>query len=477
MSALSPLEGKQLTAFHHPADAETVIYEGAVRSSKTIVSILRWVKFIRWLTVEKRTGNLLMVGVTIDTLIHNVLAPLEDLLGTKRVKWNRTTGEAEILGRKVFIMGAHDRGAVKRVQGLTLVGAYVDEVTNMAEEFWNMLRSRLSEADALLIATCNPEGPKHWLLVKWLSRALWWVRDDGTMVTRDPGEKVLIGDDRLPVIRLFRVTFILDDNVWLIRTNPRFVASLKSDLTGVFYQRNILSKWVSADGAVYGAEFSEERNVITAEQLPQIEQVLMVGLDYGTEHPTRGYALGLGRLRRNDRTGAWVFPGEETPPADPTSLHYCLFVIAEFAPPRGTVGEHARLFMEWLSANGLNPEWLAIDPAALVFKTELWNLGLSNVMNAHNSVLSGIQLTASLFKAGRLLVVGERCPKLVNALPGYAWSAKATEAGRTEPLKENDDEADGLRYAVYTSRSQWRELIPLAVLDTPDSEEAGDAAA
>lgn len=473
--SVAPLEGKQLTAFHHPPEAEVLVYEGAVRSSKTIVSLMRWVKFIRTLDREKRTGNLLMVGVTVDTLIHNVLSPLEDMLGTKRVKWNRTTGEAEILGRKVFIMGAHDAGAVKRVQGLTLIGAYVDEVANVVEAFWNMLRTRLSEFGALLIATCNPEGPKHWLLVKWLSRALWWVRDDGTMVTRDPGDMVLIDGKRQPVIALFRVTFVLDDNAWLIRTNPGFVASLKASLTGVFYQRNILSKWVSADGAVYGSEFSEERNVITAEQLPLIEQVLMVGVDYGTQHPTRGYALGLGRLRRNDRTGVWVWPGQET--TDPTSLHYCLFVLTEFAPETATVGEHARLFREWLTSEVTEryprPEWIAVDPAALVFKTELWNLGHENVMNAHNSVLSGIQLVASLLQAGRLLIVGSRCPKLVDNLPGYVWDGRATKAGRTEPLKENDDEADALRYSVYTSRAQWRDLIPLAVMDTPDTEPEG----
>jgi hypothetical protein len=34
-------------------------------------------------------------------------------------------------------------------------------------------------------------------------------------------------------------------------------------------------------------------------------------------------------------------------------------------------------------------------------------------------------------------------------------------------VKANDDEADALRYTVYTPRHRWRDLIPLApALDT-----------
>lgn len=473
MTSMAPLEGKQLVAFHYPPEAEVVIYEGAFRSSKTVVSLLRWAKFVR----DAPPGNLLMVGVTIDTLIRNALDPLVDMFGPRRVRWNRTTGEAEILGRRVYIMGAHDKGATKRVQGLTLVGAYVDEVANMPEEFFSMLRSRLSEVGALLIATCNPEGPKHWLLRNWLARARWWVQDDGTRIERPATDLVKVADKVLTVIDLYRVTFVLDDNAWLNRNNPRFVASLKASLTGVFYERGIRSKWVSAEGAVW-PEFSTA-NVIEAAHLPTIEQVVMVAVDYGTEHPTRGYALGLGRLRRNDRTGEWVWPGTET--ADSASFHYCLFVLAEFAPAKATVGEHARLFGEWyaaeVSGRYRQADWIAVDPAAATFKADLFARGYSNVMNAHNAVLPGIQLVASLLKSGRLLIVGERCRHLVEAIPGYAWDSKATERGETKPLKENDDEADALRYAVYTSRQAWRDLIPLAPLDTADSEELPDAAA
>ena len=52
--------------------------------------------------------------------------------------------------------------------------------------------------------------------------------------------------------------------------------------------------------------------------------------------------------------------------------------------------------------------------------------------------------------------------QLIERLPGYVWDPKATARGEDKPVKDNDDEADGLRYAVYTTRLDWRHLIPLA---------------
>lgn len=472
MTALEPLVGKQLVASRPPAGCEVLAFEGAIRSSKTIVSILWWARFVR----TAPAGNLLMVGKTIDTVIRNLLEPMVEMFGARRIVWNRGLGTADILGRKVYIMGANDVKARTKIQGLTLVGAYVDEATNLPEEFFEMLHTRLSIPGARMILTCNPEGPKHWLLVKWLMRARWWVHDDGRRTTV-PGDTIRVGGKDRPVVPWYRVTFVLEDNAWLVRNNPGFIANLKASHVGVFYARMIESRWVSADGMVY-PQFGE-RHQITRDQVPQIEAVLGVGVDYGTEHRTRGYLLGLGRIvTRPDGSVAWGST------AAAGTVQYALFVLAEFAPDTATVGEHARQFEDWMrgQAGWGRPDWVFVDPAALVFKTELYSRNWSNVFNAHNAVLPGIQTVASLLATGRMYVVRPDaqgvggCPYLIEGLPGYMWDTKATERGQTAPLKENDDEADALRYVVYSTRSQWRDLIPLAPIDTPDAEPADEAA-
>lgn len=468
MTALEPFVGKQVVASNPPTGCRVIAFEGAIRSSKTIVSLVMWARFIR----KAPPGNLLMVGKTIDVLIRNLLEPMVEMFGPHRVTWNRGLGTADILGRRIYIMGAADAKARTKVQGLTLVGAYVDEATNVPEEFFEMLHTRLSTPGAAMFLTCNPEGPKHWLLIKWLQRARWWVHADGTFETR-PGDTITIRGKAMDLLEWYRVTFVLDDNVWLNRVNPSFVRDLKRAHVGVFYQRMIESKWVSADGAIY--PMMTTGHTIDRTDVPPIEHVLMVGVDYGTNHRTRGYLLGLARVA-HDRDGSPMWGSAITPAS---AAHYVLIVLAEFAPDTATVGRHATEFEDWLKrvSSWGEPEWIAVDPAALVFRTELLNRGHSNIMRAHNAVLPGIQTVQSLFAAQRLFVVRPNdkglggCPHLIDALPGYVWDTKATDRGATEPLKENDDEADALRYAVYSSRREWRDLIPLAPMDLPDVED------
>ena len=452
---IEPLEGKALRATQPPADATVIAFDGAVRSSKTIGSLLMWVRFIS----HAPPGSLLMAGRTETTVINNLIMPLQEMLGPHRVVINRGLGQVTILGRTVSIIGANDEQARTKIQGMTLVGAYLDEASNVPESFFNMLRSRLSAIGARLYLTCNPEGPKHWLLTKWLKRAQTWIDKHGDT-------HHYTGSDVIP---WFRVTFVLDDNTWLVRNNPGFVAELKASYSGMWYRRYIESEWVSADGAIFDM-WQADLMTLTSTQLPRIEQVLIAALDYGTTHRTRAYLLGMATVPF-DHVGRPIWPGSTGEVHD---RRLVLIVLEEFAPPTATVGQHAALFQDWLATHAHYgpPEWIAIDPAAAVFKTELYARGVTNVMNAHNSVIAGIQTVASLMQTGRLYVVADRCPHLLDGIPSYMWDSKATDRGATAPIKDNDDEVDALRYAVYTSRRYWRDSIPLAPISTDDPLEA-----
>lgn len=445
-----------------------VMFDGSVRSSKTISSLLMWVRFI----AHAGPGQLLMAGRTETAVINNLVLPLQEILGVKRVVLNRGTGTVTIMGRLVQIYGANDETARTKIQGMTLVGAYLDEAANLPESFFNMVRSRLSAVGAMLFLTCNPEGPKHWLKTKWLDRARWWIDKWGQRHDKAPADTVLIDGKPQVVLNIWRVTFLLDDNHWLARVNPRFVQSLKDSwpVGSMFYRRYILSEWVSAEGAVYDL-WNEDEHTISLEHLPHVEQVLMAALDYGTTHRTRAYLLGLVRVPSDAVTGQPIF-GPSDRELGP--LVFALVTLAEFAPETGTVGQHATQFLNWLKANEHygKPEWIAIDPAAATFKAELFDRNVANVMNAHNAVVAGIQVVLSLLAAHRLFVVRESCPNLIQQVPEYMWDTKATERGQTAVVKQNDDEADAWRYVVYTSMSYWRDLVPLAYVPTEKQEDA-----
>jgi len=142
-----------------------------------------------------------------------------------------------------------------------------------------------------------------------------------------------------------------------------------------------------------------------------------------------------------------------------------LFVLDEWAPGHMTVGEHSTSLRAWLASRPVDawrtPEWVAVDSAAASFRHQLFHDGVPGVRNAHKAVLPGIQNVASLLAVNKL-VVADTCVQLIEKLPGYVWDDKATARGETAPVKANDDETDALRYAVYTTRIDWRDLIPIA---------------
>lgn len=481
---LEPMTGKALRAVSEiPTNAEVIAFDGSVRSSKTIAQILLWVRFVLRCIHRKRSGALIIVGKTQTSAINNIVIPMQEAFGSRYIVLNRGEGTVTIFGRQVGIYGANNAEAAAKIQGLTVLGALVDETANVPEAFFAMLLTRLSAMDALLILTTNPDHPKHWLL-GYLMRARWWIDAAGQFHERDPGPdgdptlvKVPNNPKPQPVLNWWRVTFVLPDNTWLIRNRPEFYQSLirSYPVGSVFERRMLRAEWASADGQVY-ADWSEDRMTLGADDMPQIDRMLIAGLDYGTDHPTRAYLLGIGHVRFSRESGQPVWrPAPDA--VGLTSPQPVLIVVAEFAPDTGTVGQHASQFLDWLERwQHLGPpEWIAVDPAAKTFRVELFDRGVENVRRAHNSVVSGIQVVQSLLTAGRLYVVRDRCPALIDRLPGYQWDTKATDRGTTAPIKERDDEADALRYAVYTSWADWRDQIPLASIRDHDDSAEDDA--
>lgn len=422
-----PLTGKALTAVQLEP-ARVLAFEGSVRSGKTFASLLDWVRFTR----TAPPGRLLMTGRTERTIINNLILPLQEMLGARRVRINRGEGKVWVLGREIMLIGANNEQARTKIQGLTLVGAYVDEASTLPESFFNMLYSRLSVAGARMWLTSNPEGPGHWLLVKWLQRARLWIDRDGRRHVNDaPG-----------ALNLVRVTFRLDDNPNL---DPGYVADLKKSYTGLWYRRYIGAEWVAADGAVYDC-WEPDRHVVAHADLPKITRCLGVGVDWGTTNPSAGILLGLGEDRRLYAVDEWWL----AKPAD----------AAGYTP-----GQQSESLRGWLDRLERRPEWVIVDPAAAAFRAQLFHDGLSTAA-ADNRVIDGIMTVSTLLARGQL-AISDRCANLIRELPSYSWDDKATAKGEDAPVKINDHAADGLRYAVKSTESLWRGLI-----DTEQKEAA-----
>lgn len=402
--------------------ARVNLWTGSIRSGKTIASLLAWLIYVAHAPAG---GALVVVGRTRESIARNVFGPLQDasLYGAlaRHVQYTAGAPTATILGRTVHVLGASDARAEMVLRGLTVAGAYVDEATLVSEAFWTQLLGRMSVPGARLFATTNPDGPAHWLKRQVIDRA-----------------------DELGY-RIFR--FRLADNTHL---DPAYVAQITREYVGLWYRRFILGEWVQAAGAIYDT-WDPARHVAPVNTLPTMDRVLAVGVDYGDTHHTRGYLLGLGPDLRDGHAG-----------------EHRLYVLAEWAPSQATMGEQSTSLQAWLRAQPVDawrtPEWVAVDSAAASFRHQLHHDGVPGVRNAHKAVLPGIRTVAGLLATDRL-VVADTCRHLIDRLPGYVWDDKATARGQDAPVKADDDEVDALRYAIYTTRLDWRDLVPLAAAD------------
>jgi len=398
MMTLALPTGKQRRSILE-ANGRLNIWHGSVRSGKTVASVIRWLDFV----AHGPPGELLMVGKTERTLKRNILDPIAELLDGDEFRLLSGKGEAYIFGRRVYLAGANDERAEGKIRGLTLVGAYGDEITLWPESFFTMLLSRLSLPGAKFFGTTNPDSPFHWLKRDYL--------------------------DRAHELDLRHWSFSLDDNPNL---DPAYVESLKREYTGLWYKRFILGQWVLAEGVVYDM-FDPDKHVVKA--LPPIQHYY-VGIDYGTTNPTVFLLVGVGQDGVLYVCREWRWDSEAK-------------------GRRLTDAQLSAELQRWLGT--VRPQRIWIDPSAASFIAQLRHDGI-RTWPADNAVIDGIQDVSTLLGAGRLKI-HESCTGLIEEMGTYVWDEKAQARGEDKPLKQNDHGCDALRYAVRGLRRVWRPWI------------------
>ena len=221
---------------------------GSVRSGKTWISLLKWAI---WVGQQASDKQFLMVGKTITTLKRNCLVLLEELIGDN-ITYSISQKKAVIFGRTVWLEGANDERSESKIRGMTLMGVYIDELTQIPQDFYLMALSRLSEKGAVFLATTNPDHPKHYVKTE--------------IIDNDLLDKQVI-------------KFLIDDNIFLDET---YKENLKKEYSGVFYQRFILGEFVRAEGIIF-PEFANnpDRWIIKREDVPKTFRTVEVGFDIG----------------------------------------------------------------------------------------------------------------------------------------------------------------------------------------------------
>jgi PBSX family phage terminase large subunit len=367
---------------------------------------VRWLRYVD----TAPSGALALIGKTKDTIGRNVQDVINDI-APDAINYTRGANTCSIMGRQVEVIGANDKKAEAKIRGLTLAGAYADEVTVLPEDFFKQTLGRLSVRGAKLFGTTNPDNPQHWLKKKFL--------------------------DRQAELNMYSVHFRLPDNPSL---DPEYVAALMTEYTGLWYKRFIDGLWVSADGAIY--DMLDE--VVHCRRRPPKSdwQAAWVAIDYGTSNPTHAVLIVLA----HDRLWAvaeWEHNGREK--------------------GQLTDAQISAKLAEWVSAElgdtALAPT-VVLDPSAASLRVQMRSDGWPGLRSADNRVEVGIRTVASLIAGGKLVVDEDTCPILWAQLCGYVWDDEKLQKGVEEPVKVDDHGPDALRYGVMACRPVWRHWLP-----------------
>lgn len=377
------------------AQARINLWEGAVRSGKTIASIIRWLLFIK----DGPPGALAMIGKTERTLKRNILDEVERITGRKYFKYNRGTGEAKIFGRTVHIIGANDERAESKIRGMTLAGSYGDEITLWPESFFRQLMLRHSIKGSKFFGTTNPDSPYHWLKSEYIDKA-----------------------HELDM-RVFH--FELTDNLAL---DSAYIEALKREYTGLWYKRFILGLWVMAEGVIYDM-WDDGKHLFT--KVPEKVYEYQVWCDYGTHNPCVFLLVAKESGPRYWVLKEYYYNSRETG-RQKTDRQYCDDLLA-------FVGDKP------ISR-------VIIDPSAASFITEIQQSTRLPVVKAKNDVLDGIRETAKALENGQLRV-HESCQNTRREFASYVWDDRSQKHGEDKPMKVNDHAMDAIRYGIMSQGS------------------------
>lgn len=377
---MKPLSDKQKDAFIN-STARINILEGAVRSGKSFVCILRWIDFC----INGPAGALVLCGRTDKTIKRNLIMPMQNLLGNA-VQYRAGKGEVQLYGRTMFVVGANDERAEGKIRGSEFAGALIDEATLMPENFFKMLLSRMSIPGACVFASTNPDSPYHWLKRDFI--------------------------DRAHEIDIKNFKFTIRDNPSLSET---YIRAISEEYRGLWYKRFILGEWVIAEGTVYDF-FDESRHVIPYVQSPA--EYYIIGIDYGTTNPCVFTLLGY---NSSAYPNMWI------------EKEY--YFDSRKEQRQKSDYDYVKDYIKFV--DGFYVKYIYIDPSAASLKQEFLRNGISNFVDAKNDVVPGIRYLGQLITNGTLKICAT-CKETIKEFSTYAWDEKAATKGEDKPLKVND---------------------------------------
>lgn len=195
-----------------------------------------------------KPGLVFITGVSKGTIQRNVIEPLQEIWGNNLVTDIGSNNISIMFGQKVYCIGADNIGMVRRFRGPRIKYLYIDEIVDINQEVFELLKSRLSFEYSCCDASGNPQSRTHFI------------------------KKFLESD-----IDLYLQHYTIFDNPFLPQ---KYVKELCKEYKGtVYYNRYILGQWCNAEGIIFPQIANNEKLFKTKEV--QLNSFISIGIDWG----------------------------------------------------------------------------------------------------------------------------------------------------------------------------------------------------
>lgn len=413
MSKIDNILSTKQQKFFFSKDKRLNFLVGSVRSGKTHVSLIKFA--LKVVALAPKDYEFLICAKTLTTLKRNVLKPLLSLVGESNFQYNVSKKEGSLFGHTVWLEGANDETSEDKIRGMTLGGAYCDEITLFPESFVAMLLSRLSKPNAKMYATCNPDSPNHYIKTDYID-----------------------GED-------------LNSNVWQfsLTDNPflpkEYLENIVKEYSGVYYNRYILGQWVRAEGIIYEKFASSLENFLLPLDYDFNNIVkINIGVDFGGNKSattfvctgfTRGYKSVI--ILEAERY-------EDNPTPDVLEKLFCDFArmcINKYGLFANTYADSA----EQILIKGIR-------------NATIRNGVQTNVHNARKCAIKDrILIVNKLINTGRFWVA-RHCTTVIKALQDAVWDDKH-EDERLDDFTSDIDTLDAMEYGIEPEMNELNRVL------------------
>lgn len=374
------------------------------QSGKTFLGAFWFLREIQKAYSEGKSGDFLIAAPTLDIVNAGTLKNFRDFLPED---W----GEYKVARKEYILFGGRIRIFVRttdnpdHLEGMTLLGAWLDEAGQMKEAVWTKIQARLAVHRGKCIMTSTPYA------TNWYYREVW--------------KKQILGE-----VECF---------TWASSENPTFpkedFEKYKKELPDHIFKREYCGEFTQPADLVY-SDFDEDKHVVEPFDIPDNWRKF-AGLDFGFSVPTAVVCIA----------------------EDPENKIY--YVYKEFYEKEVSL---ARL-SSFLEKEDL--EYVFADTQGAQQINELQKYyGNRNVRGADKSpgsVELGIERVSKLLRENRLKFFARRVPNTLAEIEVYHRKKDDPDknSGKDGPVKKKDHAMDALRYAFH---KEVQNLYPQRVL-------------